>query len=64
MTAGWCDFLDASWHHFVPQLKEAGVLPTTPFPTWLIPGGNLGDVPSSKWVYPSVPSPERLNIQV
>jgi hypothetical protein len=62
MTAGWCAFLDASWHHFVPQLKEIGALPTTPFPTWLIPGGNLGDVPSSKWVYPSVPSPERLNI--
>jgi hypothetical protein len=59
MTGGWCAFLDASWRHFIPQLKEAGVLPTTPFPTWLILGGNLGDVPSSKWVYPSVPSPER-----
>jgi hypothetical protein len=58
MTGGWCAFLDASWHHFVPRLKEVGVLPPTPFTTWLIPGGNLRDVPSSKWVYPTVSSPE------
>lgn len=28
MTSGWCAFLDAAWHHFVPRLRTAGVLMT------------------------------------
>jgi hypothetical protein len=28
ITAGWFMFLDAAWHHFVPRLREAGVLET------------------------------------
>ena len=28
VTAGWCAFLDAAWHHFVSRLTDAGVLLT------------------------------------
>jgi len=60
MTAGWFKFLDAVYNHFTSRVVQAGFFSPENvkyIPTIFSHGGKL-DVPSHRWVYPSIHTKE------
>ncbi|MBV8275289.1 MAG: hypothetical protein JO170_08545 [Verrucomicrobia bacterium] len=57
MTTGWCGFLDAAWHHFVPRLSSCGALVSFSVNDTLKTRYSvcLGDSAQSAWAYPTIP---------